>query len=340
VLQRALKVKAGMSRARVWVPVVAVAASLLLVACGGSKSSSATTAGGGSGRTASKLIVADVAFPCGLNDYAKSLCAGFADVKRYLPPGFTLQLKTAINFADTTAFNNLIQTSQQLNPGGLIVFPDGPAAQVPVLKQACARGIKIIIIDNPVTGLGGCQSSFLAANNEQLGVNVGKWLLAHPPSSKDVGIVTFPPGQTASTDARVKGFTKTVEAAGYRVVATVNTDLTLDKTRTGVTNMLTAHPSLGAIFSTVDSIGDGTAQAVGRRKVVQLTVDGALSSVKRIPGGLSADAAQDPYWLAKQSVLTMVRVLQGQKVAPLSYEPTQVVDQTNVKAYIAAGGLH
>jgi ribose transport system substrate-binding protein len=337
-----LNVKAAVRPARRWaVSAIAVAATLIVAACGGtSESDNRDSTSTGSSRPGSKLIVAGLSYPCGLNDYARHLCAGFAAGQKQLPPGFRFKLTTGVDFADQTAFNNLIQTSLQLKPAGVIVFPDGPAAQVPVLKQACAKNVRIIIIDNPVTGLGKCQSTFIGPNNYQLGAQTAEWLIRHPPLSKEVGVVSLPPGATASTDERVKGFTKTIEAAGYRVVASVSTDLTLAKTRTQVTNMLTAHPKLSAIFSSGDQMGYGTAQAVKNNPgIKQLTIDGALDAVKRIPRGLSADVAQHPFWLGEQSVLYMAKVLQGQTVPQFIPEPTKVIDESNVKAYLEAGGL-
>lgn len=288
-----------------------------------------------------KLLIGLMSFPCGLNDFAHSLCAGFADGAKQLPKGYTFKLKTAVDFSDTVAYNNLIQTSLQLQPSGLLVFPNGPSGVVPVLKQACAKSIRIIVLDNAVTGLGKCQNGFIAANHYQLGVNDAKWLIAHPPATKEVAIVSFPKGQNATLDDAVRGFTTTVTKAGYKIVATVNASLDLDTTRTGVTNALTAHPNLGAVFSTNDTMGDASAQALsGHASIAQLTLDGSLSSVKRLAAGqIGADGTQDPYFLGKQSVLNMVKLLQGKKVKSLIYEPSMLVDKTNAKSYIAAGGM-
>lgn len=288
----------------------------------------------------SKLIAFELSFPCGLNNYATQLCAGVKAAAKKLPPGFRVEIKTGINYSDTVAYNNLIQTTTELHPAGLIMFPNGPAAQVPVLNQACAKGIKIIVVDSPTSGFK-CQTALIGANHYQLGVEIGKWLIAHPPTSKQIGIVSLAPGEYASNDARVKGFTTTVTAAGYSVVATAITDLTLDTTRTEVTNMLTAHPNIGTILSANDAMGDGTAQAVTNSKIVQLSIDGATTSVQRIQtGSLSADAAQDPYRMGILAVQSMVKAIQGKHVPTSVYTPSEVVDSPNVAAYLKAGGLH
>lgn len=314
---------------------VPVLVAVALAACSGSDGPSTTGE--------PRLIVATMGFPCSLNDFAESLCDGFEAGAAELPDGFEFQLKTGTDFADVNGYNNLIQTSAQLNPAGMIVFPGGPVAQVPMLRQACDRSIELIIVDNPVDDLGDCQSSYIAANHRQLGTDVGGWLAEHPPSSREVGIVTLPPGQSQSNDDRVDGFAEAVEAAGFEVVATVVTDLSLDTTRTQVTNMLTAHPGLGAVFSANDQMGYGTAQAVAASDgadVLQLTIDGALDAVSRIPeGGLAVNAAQNPYFMGRESVLSMAALLDGEEVPPVVETPSMLVDATNVDEYIAAGGL-
>ena len=324
-----------------------VAAALALAACTSTSpaASGGVPAGSGTGHNGSKLILFELSFPCGLNDYATQLCAGVRAEGKTLPPGFTVEIKTGVNYADVNAYNSLIQTSMQLRPAGMILFVNGPAAQTPFINQACNQHITMILIDSPATGVKPrCQSGFIGANHHELGVEDAKWLIAHPPAngSKQIGIVTQPPGEYASTDARVKGFTQTITAAGYQVVATAITNLSLDTTRTEVTNMVTAHPHLGAIFSANGAMGAGTEQALkNNHSIVQLTLDGSLSDIPAILNGtISADAAQDPSAEGRTAVRYMAEVLQGKKVPALTYTPSVVVNKANAKAYLAAGGLH
>jgi D-allose transport system substrate-binding protein len=295
-------------------------------------------------RSNPKLIIFTLPFACGLNTYASQLCDGVKAAGKALP-GFDVQIKTGTNYADTVAYNNLLQTSYQLNPGGVIAFVNGPAAQTPTLKQGCSKGIKVILIDSPATGMGTCQSSFVGSDHYGMGVADGKWLIKHPPAngSKEVAIVTQPPGEYASTDARVRGFTKTVEAAGYKVVATtIITDLGSDKNVSLVTNTVTAHPNLGAIFSANGPMGEGTAAALKNNKaIVQLTLDGDAAAIQALKTGAQngANTVQDPFAEGRIAVTNMAKVIQGKKVAALTYTPSMTVDKTNVAKYIAAGGM-
>lgn len=319
-----------------------IAVGLLLAACSSTNPSNSGTAQAGRGP---KLILFELSFPCGLNDYASRLCAGVSAEAKTLPPDFKVEIKTGVNYSDVTAYNSLVQTSTQLHPAGMILFVNGPAAQTPFINQACAQHIKMILIDSPATGVKpGCQSSFIGADHYQLGVEDARWLIAHAPTngSKQVGIVTQPPGEYASTDARVRGFTQTVTAAGYQVVATAVTNLSLDTTRTEVTNMVTAHPDLGAVFSANGAMGDGTEQALkNNHRIVQLTLDGFLNDIPSvIKGTISADAAQDPYAEGKTAVNYMAEVIQGKKAPSLTHTPSEVVTKENAKVYLSSGGMH
>ena len=107
-----------------------------------------------SARADTKLIVGLVGFPCGLNAFATTQCSGFESAKGKLPEGYTFELKTGLDFADNVSFNNLIETTLQLKPAGIVVFPGGASSQTQVLLKACKQGVKIIIIDVAAEGLG------------------------------------------------------------------------------------------------------------------------------------------------------------------------------------------
>lgn len=300
----------------------------------------------GAGRASKpKLIVFTLPFACGLNSYATQLCAGVKAEGKALSPRFTVQIKTGTNYSDAVAYNNLLDTSYQLQPAGVIAFVNGPAAQTPTLRSGCARGIKVILIDSPATGMGSCQSSFVGSNHYEMGVLDGKWFIAHPPAngSKEVGVVTQPPGEYASTDARVRGFESTVKAAGYKIVATVVvTDLGSDKNVSLVTNMVTAHPHLGAVFSANGPMGDATTQALrGNHAIEQLALDVDAPSLQAIrQGQVAANVAQDPYAEGRLAVRYMSQVIAGRKVPKLVHTPSMVVDKSNLAKFIASGGMH
>lgn len=333
-----LTVKSAGAWRRLAMGTLAAVAALAVASCGDDDGGG--NAAGGSGER--KLILLAMPFPCDLNDYASNLCDGARDAARKLPDGYTLQVKTGVDYADVPAFNNLIQTSLQLDPAGLIVFPNGAAAQSPVLNKACSSGVKVVFLDSATENVP-CGVSTVTAPDSGLGRETAKWLIANPPAngSKEVAVVTQKPGQFAANDKRVKAFKDTVAAAGFKVVSTVVTSNDLDQTRSLVTNTLTAHPKLGAIFSANGPMGQGTSQALKRnRGVVHVTLDGNVSEVKNILSGTaSANTAFSSYELGQLVVQFAAKAVRGEAVPKTAEASLKVIDAKNADEYIKSGGL-
>lgn len=320
-----------------------VATALLLSACvsmlvatgGATAKSSAHTA-----KASPKLIVFTLPFACSLNSYGHQLCAGVqAEAKKL--KGFKVQIKTGTNYADTTAYNNLLQTTYQLKPAGVVGFVDGPDANTPTLLAGCKAGIKVVLIDSPAKGMGKCQSSFVGSDHYGMGVADAKYLVKHPPSgcSKKFGVVTQAPGEFASTDARVSGFEKTMKAAGWKLVGTAISNDVADQIQSDVTNMITAHPDLCAVFGANGGEGDGAIPALASHPHIALvTLDGDTAGLQGLKSGkVLADTVQDPYAEGRLAVQNLAKVINGQKVQATVYTPMEVVTKANVATYLKTG---
>jgi ribose transport system substrate-binding protein len=316
--------------------VLVAGVSVLLGACGSSNDSGASSAGSGS-----KLIVLELPFPCGLNNFAKDMCDGAKAAAKNFPAGYSLQVKTAPNYDDQQAFNSLIQTSLQLKPAGLLVFANGAAAQTPFLNQGCEQGVKVIFVDTAGSGVE-CEISFVTAPNKEMGAAAAKYLIEHPApgGSRKVIVVSQQPGLFNSNDERVAGFKETIESAGYKVVQTVVTSNDVTKTRTAVTNAVTAHPDTEAVFSANGPMGNGTEQALQKNPdIIQLTMDGNATDIPSIlKGKVAANVAQSPYEDSKVAAELMVKALEGEPVPKDVGTPIKVIDKSNAQAYLDAGG--
>jgi ribose transport system substrate-binding protein len=269
------------------------------------------------------------------------MCNGVKAAAKQFPAGYALQIKTAVNYNDQQSFNNLVQTSLQLKPAGILAFANGAAAQTPYLNHGCAEGVKVIFLDTAGNGVK-CQISFVTAPNYQMGAADAKYLIGHPPKngSKQVIVVSQQPGLFNSNDERVAGFEQAIKAAGYQVVQTVLSTNDLTQTRTAVTNALTAHPNVGTIFSANGPMGDGTKEALrSNHTIEQLTLDGDATDIPGVLNGtVAADTAQSPYEDGFMGAKLMIKALGGQRVPSLVHTPIQVVDKTNAQAYLNAGG--
>jgi ribose transport system substrate-binding protein len=317
--------------------VISACVSLLVAVGVASAKSSAHTA-----KASPKLIAFTLPFACGLNSYGEQLCAGVqAEAKKL--QGFKVEIKTGTNYADTTAYNNLLQTTYQLKPGGVIGFVDGPDANTPTLLAGCKAGIKVVLIDSPAKGMGKCQSSFVGSDHYGMGVADAQYLIKHPPSgcSKQFAVATQPPGEFASTDARVSGFEKTMKKAGWKLVATSANDDVLNDVQTAVTNVITAHPTLCAVFGANGGEGDGAIPALASHPGIALvTLDGDTAGLQGIKNGtVLADTVQDPYAEGRLAVENLAKVIEHQKVPAVVYTPMEVVTKANLATYLKKG-LH
>ncbi|SBW22366.1 hypothetical protein FDG2_2523 [Candidatus Protofrankia californiensis] len=318
----------------------AIAALMVMVAgLGMSACSSGEAANGQANSGHKQLILGFMAFACSSSTFSDDLCDGFQNGAKSLPGGWDFQLKTGIDFSDTNAYNALIRNGLQLKPAGIVVLPTGPVAQLTVLQEACDKGVKVVVIDQPIPDLK-CASSFVAADNRKLGEELGEWLVNHPTGSKKVGIITMPPGQFVMNDDRVAGFKAAIERAGYDIVATSTTTGTLDDARNVATNLLTAHPEVGVIMASFEGLAMGALKAVGDKDIAIVTVDGSVDFVKNIATGhVSADVAQDPYGMTGTAIRTVHSAAAGQKVDPRIVPDSRIVDAANVEHYIARGGM-
>ncbi|MGY2872820.1 ABC-type sugar transport system substrate-binding protein [Marmoricola sp. URHA0025 HA25] len=301
-------------------------------ACSSNSSSDSPAAAGGK-----KLLIVAMPVPCNFIESFATMCDGMKKAAAALPGDYELVFKTGNDYSDTAAFNSLIETSLQLKPAGMIVMPTGPSAQTAAVNKACDQGVKVIVIDTPAEGIK-CQSAIVGADHHKLGAIMGDWLGNHAPSSKQVGIVSFAPGVDASMDARVAGFKEAAEAAGFDVVATASTDLSLEKSRTQTTNLLTAHPGLGAVFAANGPIGQGASQAVHSTNTVLLTLDldSRLADLIR-SGRVAAVGDQGTAAEGSEAVDAMAKLLQRKQISSTINTPLTVVDKDNVDTFTSGG---
>ena len=107
-----------------------------------------------------------------------------------------------------------------------------------------------------------------------------------------------------------------------------------------MTNLLTAHPKVDAVFAINDpeAIGaDLAARQQGRKGIIFTSVDGAPDvevALKEAGNMVEASAAQDPYGMAKKAVEIGFAIAQGKAPTnPLTLIPSELVTRQNVASY-------
>lgn len=207
----------------------------------------------------------------------------------------------------------------------------------PAVRRARRAGIPVVAVD--VAAEGGVSATVMS-DNVQAGRLAAEFLVKKLGGKGEVVIINGPP-VSAVTD-RVAGAEAVFRGApGIRVVSrNQNGGGNRMGGMTVMTNLLTAHPQLDAVFAINDPTGLGAALAIRqarREKVFVVGVDGAPDAEQALEDPDSvflATAAQDPFAMAAQAVTVGHELLQGRKPAQDTIlVPVKLITRENVDRY-------
>jgi ABC-type sugar transport system substrate-binding protein len=226
-----------------------------------------------------------------------------------------------------------------LNEGtfdGFIVTPFRATSLNSGLAQASAAGIPIINIDELIPGdaqEGINLAAQIASNNVRGGAAAGTWVIGNVAAGSEVAVIEGAPGTSSSID-RVSGFTDTVAAAGYNVVASQTANWDRAEAFTVATNIIQGNPNIQAIFAANDGMGLGALEAVEAAGLAEqirvLSVDAIPEAVEAVAGGrLAGTVAQYPDEMAVLAVEAMLKVIQGRPIAPFIESPVVLITAEN-----------
>jgi ribose transport system substrate-binding protein len=207
----------------------------------------------------------------------------------------------------------------------------------PAVRKARAAGIVVVAVD--VAAEGGVNATVMS-DNVQAGRLAAEFLVRRLSGKGDVVIVNGPP--VSAVADRVAGAEAVFKASpGIRVLSR---DQNAGGNRQGgmnvMTDLLTAHPKVGAVFAINDPSGLGAALALRQARrddVVVAAVDGAPDAEKALQDARSAfaaTAAQDPFTMAGKAVEVGFSILQG-RPAPSErvLVPVSLVTRENIAGY-------
>jgi len=207
----------------------------------------------------------------------------------------------------------------------------------PAVRKARAAGIVVVAVD--VAAEGGVNATVMS-DNVQAGRLAAEFLVRRLGGKGEVVIVNGPP--VSAVADRVAGAEAVFKAnPGIRVLSR---DQNAGGNRQGgmnvMTDLLTAHPKVGAVFAINDPSGLGAALALRQARrddVVVAAVDGAPDAEKALQDARSAfaaTAAQDPFTMAGKAVEVGFSILQG-RPAPSErvLVPVSLVTRENIAGY-------
>ncbi|HEI8887608.1 ribose ABC transporter substrate-binding protein RbsB [Proteus mirabilis] len=136
---------------------------------------------------------------------------------------------------------------------------------------------------------------------------------------------------TSASRERGEGFKQAVDAHKLNILASQPADFDRTKGLNVMQNLLTANPSVQAVFAQNDEMALGALRALqtaGRTDVLVVGFDGTNDGIKAVNRGvLGATIAQRPDQIGIIGIQTADKILKGEKVAPTIPVELELVTQ-------------
>jgi ribose transport system substrate-binding protein len=219
----------------------------------------------------------------------------------------------------------------------LAVAPAGAAEILPVLDQAKAAGIPVIIVDTDVNWPS--KLSYVGADNRRAGRLAGDYIVKTLGGKGKVAVIRGILG-IATHEDRLAGFREALaQAPGIDCVAVQPANSERALGMAVMENLLTTNPGLSAAFATNDQMALGAVEAVAARhltgKVTVVGVDATSEAVRAVVAGrLSADVAMHPEVLGGESVKAAIQAARGQAVAKRIDTGETLVTRDNASQFL------
>ncbi|MDC9598669.1 ribose ABC transporter substrate-binding protein RbsB [Xenorhabdus anantnagensis] len=244
-------------------------------------------------------------------------------------PFFVTMKDGAQKEADKLGYNLIVLDSQ-----------DNPAKELANVQDLTVRGIKLMLI-NP-TDSDAVGNAVIMANKANIPVitldrstykgNVISYIASDSRSGakmaadfiagklgNDVKVIQLEgiPGTSAARE-RGEGFGQAAQKHKFNMLASQPADYDRTKGMNVMQNLLTAHPSVQAVFAQNDEMALGALRALqtaGKEDVLVVGFDGTDDALKAVQSGkLGATIAQRPDQIGIIGVQTADKVLKGEKV--------------------------
>lgn len=219
---------------------------------------------------------------------------------------------------------------------GIAITPTS-AAVLPALKKAVKAGVKVVLIDNDLPTWKG-KTAVVATNNLTGGKLAGKWLATQLKAGDTLGILEGVPGVPALDD-RVNGMLTGLGALKdqIKIVSKLETDCDQTKGATAAQTILTANPTVTAIYSACGPPALGAIQSIKNagikpEDIILVGFDGLTDEIKAIKAGTEdATIAQHPDKMGSLGIGTLYAAVQGKKVQKNVDTGTAVITKANAK---------
>jgi len=301
--------------------VVLVLASLTLAAC--SSGGGATASAGGKCSIGMTQINQTAVFFTQMNDGANEAAKA---------AGCTLSIANANN--DSAKQNSDIEAFVSQGVTGLIVVAIDVNGVLPAVKAARDKGIKVVAIDAKLED--GSVETFVGVDNAKAGEQFGKWVVDNGlAKDKSYGVVDAK--NSFIQNQREDAFRKVVDAGGGKYTQSVSGDNVQEKAATAATNLVTAQPNLGFVYTTGEPATVGAAAALTGNSTTKIVGwDLTKEVIACVDSGLcAAIVQQNPKQEGVEALNELKSLINGGTAKGFIDVPITIVTKANVEPYRA-----
>ncbi len=219
----------------------------------------------------------------------------------------------------------------------LAVAPAGVAEILPVLNEAKAAGIPVVVLDTDIDWPS--KLSYIGTDNRLGGRMAGDYVVKLLGGKGKVAVIRGVLG-VRTHEERLAGFQEALAGApGAQCVAVqpANSERTMGMSV--MENILTSHPDLRAVFATNDQMALGAMEAVAAHKLAgQVAIvgfDATREAVRAVEAGrLAAVVAQNPERMGRAAVEEAVKAARREPVDKRVDTGTALVTKENASEYL------
>lgn len=197
----------------------------------------------------------------------------------------------------------------------LLINPTDSDAVGNAIAIANRKNLPVITLDRNATR--GKVISHIASDNTAGGKMAGEFIAARAGKGADVIQLEGIPGTSAARE-RGEGFAQAVKNADLHVLTSQPADFDRTKGLNVMENLLTAQPTVKAVFAQNDEMALGALralQAAGRDDVILVGFDGTDDGIAAVKAGkMAATIAQQPEVIGAVGVETAAAVSKGKPV--------------------------
>jgi ribose transport system substrate-binding protein len=303
---------------------------LALGACKGTRTDPGGEPGGGSPAQKARQIAI---IPKGTtHEFWKSVHAGASKAGREL--GVSIAWKGPVREDDRAEQVKVVEDFITKRVDGIVLAPLDDVALVPVVKDAAAQGIPVVIIDSDLQWDG--RVSFVATDNREAGAAAARQLGALLQGKGNVAMMRYQEG-SASTAQREAGFMATIQQEFPGITVASHTQYGGATTETAyrtAENLLIGLPALDGVFCPNESTTFGMLRALeDARRTDRVRFVGFDASTKLVEalgaGKIQGLVVQNPFAMGERGVQTLVAQLDGKPVEKRIDTGVLVVTQEN-----------